>query len=214
MYGDYISTNDDDLFESPSETPKQKEDDLSFDSLIKDVEKIFETEKNSVFTSIIFKSKVIAALNGSAENYVHSVNSFNRSIFDALNSLTQGYFKYQVYADTLEESIARRLVVYNFIKSITTSKNDKFLEFLSKKIKISFDESFFNTYLISMLEMMDYVIDYNISIYTNLCTKINRIPISTLLDRNIMDTDTLVINSNSYINKHFAAIRSELGMEI
>ncbi|CAB4143789.1 hypothetical protein UFOVP784_240 [uncultured Caudovirales phage] len=214
MYSDFLSDNDDDLFESKPQTgskPKSGSAPLT-DSIFKDVENLLSIEKES--KSMVFKSKLANTLYETCNNYIFEVNSYNRSIFDALNIVTQGSFQYQLYADVLEESIARRLVMREFIGSLHRAADTNILEFLSKRMNISIDSQFFTTYIVSMQEMMDHAIDYNIGIYIKVCEKIGRTPLSVILDKDTSQTDMIVSQSGSYINKSFAYIRHELGMDV
>jgi hypothetical protein len=215
MYNEFLSDNDDDLFEpKPQTAPKQRSSTQpSVDSIFKDVEQLLSSEKESP-NSFIFRSKLANALYESCNNYINELNSLNRSIFDALNIVTQGSFQYQVYADALEEAISRRLVMREFIGSLNKAADTNILTYLSSKMKINIDTKFFNTYLVSMLEMMDHVIDYNISIYIKVCEKIGRTPLPAILNKDNSQTDMLVSQSGSYINKSFAYIRNELGMDV
>jgi hypothetical protein len=215
MYSDFLSDNDDDLFEPKPQTANKPKSSAapSVDSIFKDVESLLSTEKQS-YNSFIFKSKLANTLYEACNDYINELNSYNRSIFDALNSITQGLFQYQFYADTLEESIARRLVMREFVGSLNKSADSNILGYLSDRMKITIDTQFFNTYVVSLLEMLEHAIDYNTSIYIKVCEKINRTPMPSILAKDTSQTDMLVSQSGSYINKKFAYIRQELGMDV
>ena len=215
MYSDFLSDNDDDLFEPKPQTPSKPKSPStpSVDSVFKDVEHLLATEKQT-YDSVIFRSKLANTLYEACNDYINELNSYNRSIFDALNTLTQGTFKYQLYADTLEESIARRLIMREFIGSLNKSADSNILSYLSTRMKINIDTQFFNTYVVSLLEMLEHAIDYNTSIYVKVCEKINRTPMPSILAKDTSQTDMLVSQSGSYINKNFAYIRQELGMDV
>ena len=215
MYSDFLSNNDDDLFDPKPQTTSKPTSSSgpSVDSVFKDVENLFSSEKQSS-NSLRFKSKLANTLYEACNDYINQLNSYNRSIFDALNILTEGQFQYQLYADTLEESIARRLVMREFVGSINQTAGTDILNYLSTKMKIAIDTQFFNTYVISLLEVLEHAIDYNIAIYIKVCERIDRTPMPAILSKDTSETDMLVSQSGSYINKKFAYIRQELGMDV
>jgi hypothetical protein len=108
MYSN-ISSNDDDLFSNSSETPKKTNQ--SFDSILDDVEAYLNKKNPSGVESVIVRTKLAHTLYDTANNFIFSTDSYNRTIFNTLNLLTDNKFSVNLYADVLEESIARRLVV-------------------------------------------------------------------------------------------------------
>ena len=215
MYSDFLSDNDDDLFDSKPQTNSKSTSSFgpSVDSVFKDVENLLSAEKQSS-NSLRFKSKLANTLYEACNDYINQLNSYNRSIFDTLNILTEGQFQYKLYADTLEESIARRLVMREFVGSLNQTAGTDVLNYLSIKMKISIDSQFFNTYVVSLLEVLEHAIDYNIAIYIKVCERIDRTPMPAILSKDNSKTDMLVSQSGSYINKKFAYIRQELGMDV
>ena len=215
MYSDFLSNNDDDLFDPKPQTTSKTSSSSgpSVDSVFKDVENLLSAEKQSS-NSLRFKSKLANTLYEACNDYINQLNSYNRSIFDTLNILTEGQFQYKLYADTLEESIARRLVMREFVGSLNQTSGTDILNYLSTKMKISIDTQFFNTYVVSLLEMLEHAIDYNIAIYIKVCERIDRTPMPAILSKDNSKTDMLVSQSGSYINKKFAYIRQEFGMDV
>lgn len=211
MYNDYLSSNDDDLFEKKSD-PKPDSSNQNVNSFIKEIEDLFKSDnKEAFFSDINFKSKFFNSLTDSTNSYIYNIDSYQRSLFDSLNRMTNGLFAKQVYADILEESISRRLVVFEFVNLLASSQNDKIIQFLSEKMDINLDSRFYNIYLNSMLDIMNFVIDYSISIYTSLCPLIDRTPVQSIVNRSPNDIDSAIFSSDTYINKHLAVIRSEIG---
>lgn len=212
MYNDFLSQNDDDLFSDSNSS--NKESSKPTENLFKEIEELLsKTSDKNFFNEVDIRSKIVNSFNDSANRYIYSTDSFNRSIFDELNILTNGLFTYRVYADILEESLTRRLVVFDFLKLLASAKDHRLMNFLTKKMNLTIDEHFIKTYIISAQEMLDYVIRYNIEIYTNVCQKIQRTPQQAILDRNIDDVDLSLINSDHYINKYFSVLRVEMGFD-
>lgn len=207
MYSD-ISSNDDDLF-APSKSSSKVNN--HSDALADDFENILKDTSAKDLNSTMFRTRLAHALYDTANSFVFGVDSFNRTVFNTLNFLTNNTFAYNLYADVLEESIAKRLVVFDFASSITNSANEKILAFLSQKTNAHLDSFFFNTYVSSMLEMLDFTIDYNLEIYKRVCAHLNREPIPALVDRNVDAVDPLIMDSSDYIIKSFSSIRKSMG---
>lgn len=210
MYNEFISSNDDDLFAEPKDNQSASASKTSND-FAKDLEDLLKD--TLAVSDISFKSKFVNAFNDSASAYIFNLSSLDRSIYDELNKLTQGAFSYRYYADTLEEGIAKRIIVHDFLSTLLNAKNEKVLKFLAEKMKVTLDTQFFTTYVISMQEIMSHVIDYSIQIYCFVCQKINRTPLEGLINRNADAIDPVLFNSNHYFDKHFSAIRSEMGLD-
>ena len=211
MYNEFMSSNDDDLFDSSS-SPKQNS--KSADDLFKDIEKML-TEKSSsdFFDEIETTSRVINSINDSSCRYIFSNDSYNRSLFDELNTLTNGSFSYRVYADILEESLIKRIVVLDFLKLLSSNKDERLMKFLAEKVKVNVNFHFMNTYVTSALEVLDFVIRYNIDIYSKVCQKIGRTPLQPIVDRDLDNVDLNILDSDQYINKYFSVIRNEMGFD-
>lgn len=212
MYNEFLSGNDDDLFQKPS-NPKP-DSSSNFDSLIKELEDSLKLDKDQFYTDVNFKSKLFNALVDSTNVYINNITSFDRTTFDTLNTLTNGLYSRQLYANVLEEAIARKLLIHDFLTVFVSNKNDKIIKFLSQKMNVNIDSRFYEIYVSSMLEMLDTIINYNISMYVSLCEKINKTPIQNILDRDINDIDFAIFSSDTYINTHFSVIRSEMGFEV
>jgi hypothetical protein len=218
MYNNFISSNDDDLF-NKEEKPKDNSSTInSLSDLTKTLEDAFEKE-TSYFVAIKFKNKIFSSLISSADEYINNTGAHNRSIFDVLNKLTNGEFGRTLYADILEEQIVRKIVVHSFFSDIYSLKDKDLASEVSDSIKLSkfvniiCSDDFFQTYILSMTEMLDHSIAYNIDTYIRLCESINRTPIEDIVTRNILSSDNLspLTNFDTYLDKQFSAIRIQLG---
>ena len=210
MYNDFIASDDDDLFAEPAVSQSATANKTTND-FTKDLEDLLK--ETFTVSDISFKSKFVNAFNDSANSYTFNLGSLDRSIYDELNRITQGSFSYRYYADTLEEMISKRIVIHDFLSTLLNAKNEKVLSFLAEKMKVTLDTQFFSTYVSSMQDMLSFVINYNLNIYTYVCQKIDRMPLESLVNRNADDIDPVLFNSNHYFDKHFSAIRSEIGIE-
>lgn len=208
MNYDNLSSNDDDLFSDDNVSTSSSEtidSPINIDNLLSSLDVNLEE-----IDSMIFRSKVVTSLIDSSNSFIYETNSYNRTIFNTLNSLTNGQFQYTLYAETLEESIYRRLVILEFLNSCTEQLDEKMLAFLSKVTNAKFDNRFINTYLVSMKNILSFSIDYNVSIYHKLCELVGRQPIEFNLDLN-SDMVTSYLGSSTYINNVFTNIKSSLG---
>jgi hypothetical protein len=205
-----MSSNDDDLFSSESSS---KESPKSSDEIFKDIEKMLKDKPSDFFNEVEITSRIVNSFNDSANRYIFATDSYNRSIFDELNSITSGKFSYRVYADILEESLARRFIVFDFLKILASAKDERLLKFFTQKMKLNIDSRFVNTYVTSLIEMLNFAIDYNIEIYIKVCQKIDRTPLQPIIDRDIDNVDLNLLDSDQYINKYFSVIRTEIGFD-
>lgn len=207
-----FSDNDDDLFSEPNfsdtnsnltNTPSDEIKSLleSIDS--KDLEKI---------DSMFFRSKVALTLLDGANSYVYDTsNSYNRSIFNTLNFLTNNQFQYNLYADVLEESILRRLIIKDFLEACINNVDTSFLEKLSQLMNINIDDKFLATYFESFLDIMNFVVDDNIQLYVKVCQQANREPMTSIVEKKPDDHSSMIISSNTYMNNVFLNIKHSLG---
>ncbi len=207
MNYDNLSNNDDDLFsdEPLSKPTENTASDLNIDNLLNSLDINLED-----IDSMIFRAKVVTSLIDTSNAFIYETNSYNRSIFNTLNSLTNGQFQYSLYAETLEESIYRRIIILEFLNSCTDQLDEKILAFLSRATNANFDNRFVNTYLVAMKNILVFSIDYNIAIYHKLCEQISRQPIEFDLDTN-SDMVSSYLGSSTYINNVFTNIKSSLG---
>jgi len=145
-----------------------------------------------------------------------SAYSYNRSIFNTLNQLTDGSFQYNLYADVLEESIIRRLIILDFVDGIVFSDNDheRALEKIGKVLNINIDERFIRTDFVSFHRLLTSSIDYNIEVYKSVCSHINREPSSFVIEKNISDASYMTLSSDSYINSIFSNMRRSFGFGV
>jgi len=221
MYNNFISSNDDDLF-NKEEKPRDNSSTInSLSDLSKNLEDAFEKD-TSYFAAIKFKNKIFSSLVSSANQYVNDICAQNRTIFDIMNKLTNGEFGKTMYADVLEETIVRKLIIHSFFSEIYSLKNKDLGELSSeivegikfnKFINIICSDDFFQTYILSMTEMLDHSIAYNIDTYIRLCESINRTPIEDIVNRNIMSSNdfSALMHFDNYLDKQFSAIRIQLG---
>jgi hypothetical protein len=206
-----ISSNDDDLF-APSKSSSKANN--HSEALVDDLENFLKNNSTKEVTSTMFRTRLAHAIYDTSNNFIFGVDAFNRTVYNTLNFLTNNGFAYNLYADVLEESIAKRIVVYDFASTMTDSANKKILAFLSQKTNANLDTFFFNTYVASMLEMLDFSINYNIELYKTLCNHLNRQPIAALIDRDVNAIDPLVMDSSNYIIKSFSSIRKSMGFDL
>lgn len=207
-----FSDNDDDLFSESNfsdtnsnriNTPNDEIKSLLESIDQKDLEKI---------DSMFFRSKVALTLFDGANSYVYDTfNSYNRSIFNTLNFLTNNQFQYNLYADVLEESITRRLIIKEFLEACVDNVDSEFLSKLSKVMNITIDEKFLATYFESFLDMLNFVIDDNISLYVKVCQQVNREPMSAILNKKPDEDINTIVSSNTYMNNVFHNIKHSLG---
>lgn len=206
-----ISSNDDDLF-APSETSSKKNS--HSENIANDVENLLKDKSFDGIDATIIRARLANALYDTANRFIFDTDSFNKSVFNSLNALTNNMFAYQLYADVLEESLAKRIVVFDFATTLSKSKNDKVLEFLAQKINVNLDEFFFNTYLNSLLDIMDETINYNIQIYLKVCAHLGKTPLSCIIDRDPDAIDPMILNSSEYIFSTFSSIRKSMGFDL
>lgn len=212
-YNEFISQSDDDLFESTSK-PVRQETSAPTEELLKGIEELLSKDSQQNYVSHLhLQSRLINSINDSANRYVHmNENAFERSIFDQLNLLTNGAFAYRVYADVLEESIIKRMVVFDFLK-IVASLDEEFKNVLNDDLKKIFNEHMIRTYIVSMQELLDYAIRYQIDVYKAVCQKIERTPQKFVVDRDIESVDLNILNYENYLSKYFSILRLEMGFE-
>ena len=213
MYSN-ISSNDDDLFSNKQEE-KTNTSATSANTILDDLEAYLSKKNPNGLDSVIVRTKLAHTLYDTANNFIFSIDSYNRTIFNTLNLLTDNKFALNLYADVLEESLAKRLIVFDFLNSVTSSSaNEKVISFLSKKLNINVDNFFFNTYVFSAMEMFQSIIDYNLDIYLKVCNLINRQPLNALLEKDSNLIDPLLLDTNAYIFNTFSSIRKSIGYEL
>lgn len=206
-----VSDNDDDLFSSQN-SPKRDVNPV-FDDIQTLIENTSSADLEKI-DSMFFRSKVALSLFDGANSFIFDNNSYNRSIFNTLNSLTDNKFQYHLYADILEESIFRRIIIHDFVATMIDEAKPKLLENLSKAVKVDIDDKFIATYFKSMRRILDFSIDRSIAIYTSVCEHINRPPLQTIVQRNMEETARHLLSSDSYINNVFHNIKASFGYGI
>lgn len=208
-----FSDNDDDLFDDSSSSNSffQNKPTLNSSEEIQSLIESIEKKDLENIDSMIFRSRVALTLLDSANSYIFENNSYNRSIFNTLNFLTDNKFQYHLYADVLEESLIRRFVIRDFLIACLDSDDSDLLEKLSKVVNVNIDKRFLLTYFQSTLEVLDFSIDHNIALYTKVCENIGREPLSSILNKETNDTAIAITSSNGYINNIFRNIKNSLG---
>lgn len=208
-----FSDNDDDLFDDSSSSNSffQNKPTLNSSEEIQSLIESIEKKDLENIDSMIFRSRVALTLLDSANSYIFENNSYNRSIFNTLNFLTDNKFQYHLYADVLEESLIRRFVIRDFLVACLDSDDSDLLEKLSKVVNVNIDKRFLLTYFQSTLEVLDFAIDHNIALYTKVCENIGREPLSSILNKETNDIAIAITSSNGYINNIFRNIKNSLG---
>jgi hypothetical protein len=204
-----FSDNDDDLFsDSPSSTKSYSSNPTDeIQSLIDSI----DSKDIDHIDSMLFRSKVALTLLDGSNSFIFEINSYNRTIFNTLNSLTNNLFQYQVYAETLEESIVRRLIIRDFLLACVDETDDKFLQKLSEVVEVNIDKKFLVTYFESILDVMNFVIDDNIELYKKVCFEAKREPMLSVIEKDVNQVAENMISSSSYINNIFKNIKHSLG---
>lgn len=210
MYSN-ISSNDDDLFSGSQNEPKKEK---RSGILSEDLENLLKDNSDTKSDSTVLKARLAIALYDTAGSFVSSSDSSDRTLFNTLNALTDNRFAYDLYADQLEESISKRLVIYDFTTSLQSDKSKKLLEQISRFLKTQIDSFFFTTYMTSFVELLDHTISYNTAVYVAVCNHINRPPLDYIINRNVDEVDNKLIESIEYVNNSFASIRDSLGFSI
>jgi len=207
-----FSDNDDDLFDdnvslssSASTSSNTPSDD--FKTLIESIDK----KEFDKIDRMFFRSKVALTLIDGANSYIFENNSYNRSIFNTLNYLTNNQFQYELFADVLEESILRRMIIRDFLLACVDNTSDDILKKLSKLVDFDIDYNFLNTYFYSFLEILNFAINDNIELYQKVCNQLNRQPLSNIIDGTFNENSPTLIGTNDYINNVFQNIKHSFG---
>jgi hypothetical protein len=213
MSFNHLSDNDDDLFsETSSIPPSNKSSNTSSNSSFDDFRSIIENTDidEEKIGSMLMRSKLALTLYESANTFIYEANSYGRTNFNTLNSLTDGMFQYNLYCDVLEESIFRRMLILDFVNAITEQSDDDIFKKISELFKIEMDQRFVSTYFHSMRKILNFVILDNIDLYKKICVQCNREPSLALIEQ---QTDAVkdYLSSDLYINRIFANIRKSNG---
>ena len=220
----YFSDNDDDLFQEPSSQTQSP----SFHSVFsnstfakdEELESLIESTKDYVknkevgFGGFMLRTGIITSFYEVTNRFVFETDSLGRSIFKALDTLSNGKYSKDLYADTLEESIAKRFAIIEFLNAMIESDNKKSFELAAKHLNITLDDSFIRIYFGSMRKVLTHAINRNIDIYQKLCEQINRVPMKAIVDKDYSNLDVRAFSSNSYINQSFQSIRESLGFKV
>jgi hypothetical protein len=208
-----INDNDDDLFNDQPSKPS--------DSNYSDVQALINSipeDESETIDAIVNRSRMSLALYHGAHSFIYNTSSYNRSIFNTLNQLTDGMFQYQLYADILEESITRRIIILDFVNTIANAHSEEYdekaLKLIGKALKTNIDDRFIRTYFVSFHRLLVSAIDYNVEIYKAVCAHINREPSQFVLDKTTSDLSIMTLSSDSYINSIFANMRNSFGFGV
>jgi hypothetical protein len=213
MSFNHLSDNDDDLFsETSSIPPSTNSSNTSSSSSFDDFRSIIENTDidEEKIGSMLMRSKLALTLYESANTFIFEANSYARTNFNTLNSLTDGMFQYNLYCDVLEESIFRRMLILDFVNAITEQSDEDIFKKISELFKIEMDQRFVSTYFHSMRKILNFVILDNIDLYKKICAQCNREPSSSLIEQQT-DVAKDYLSSDLYINKIFANIRKANG---
>jgi hypothetical protein len=220
----HYSDNDDDLFQEPSPQAQAPSfhNVFSNTSLGKDeeLEALIESTKDYTKNKgvgsggFMLRTGVITSFYEVTNRFIFESDSLNRSIFNALNKLSDGKYASDLYADILEESVAKRFAIIEFLNAIITADNTKSFELAAKHLNITLNDSFIRIYFGSMHKVMTHSINRNIDIYEKLCEQINRVPMKAIIDKDYSNIDVRSFSSNAYINQSFQSIRESLGFKI
>lgn len=205
-----VSSNDDDLFAPASESSKKESSSFNKEDMVENL--LRSTYENDIESTLV-RAHLAHAIYDSAHNFIFNSSSVNRTVFNTLNYLTNNMFSFNAYADNLEETISKRIVMYEFITSINDIRNEDILAFFSKHTNSQIDHFFLETYINSTVQILDFVINYNIDIYKKLCLHISREPVSNIINRQIEDLDSSLIDSSEYMSNIISNIRKGLGFE-
>lgn len=204
-----INDNDDDLFsDQPSSTKR------STDSIIDDIQSLIEktsTADLEKIDSMIFRSKVAISLFDGSNSFIFGTTSYNRTIFNTLNYLTDNKFQYDLFADVLEESISRRIIILDFINVMISESDKELLNKFSQILNVQIDNKFIITYFGSMRKLLSYAIAKNTSLYISICEKLERQPLSHIISGQMDDDLNHLLSSDSYINNVFTNIKKSFG---
>lgn len=206
-----FSDNDDDLFNDAPPSSSTNFSTRTPDDIQSLLESVDGKDLSSV-SSMLFRSKVALTLFDSANSYVYDSNAYNRTIFNTLNYLTNNEFQYHLYADVLEETIVRRVIIRDFLSACVNQTSDDLLRKLAQIVNVDMDKKFIVTYFESSLGIMNFAIQQNIELYTKVCAHVNREPFSFVIDNNIDSEDVMtLVSPNSYINNVFSNIKNSFG---
>jgi len=215
MSFNHLSDNDDDLFSETSSIPpsiKLPNTNNPSATSLDDFRSIIENADidEEKIGSMLMRSKLALTLYESANSFIFQTNAYGRTTFNTLNSLTDGMFQYNLYADILEESIFRRMLILDFVNAITEQSDEDIFKKISEIFKIEMDERFVSTYFHSMRKILTFVIVDSIELYKKICAQSNREPSAALIEQNT-NVAKDYLSSDLYINSIFANIRKSNG---
>lgn len=203
-----FSDNDDDLFDETITSSQNFSSNSSTNDEINSLIKSIDIDDISQIDQMFKRSKIALALYNGSSSFIFSTDSYNKTIFNTLNYLTNNQFQYHLYADLLEESIAKRIVLLRFSKDIVEETSENSLKKIKEFLEVEIDSNFITTYFTSFSKVMTFVIDHNINIYTQLCQEIGREPISQIVEKDFSNVLSTIVSSDNYINNIFNNISS------
>ena len=213
MSFNHLSDNDDDLFNETSSIPSSpKSSTSSTSSSFDDFRSIIENTDidEEKIGSMLMRSKLALTLYESANTFIYSTTTYTRTTFNTLNSLTDGKFQYNLYCDTLEESIFRRFLILDFVNILVEQSDQDIFVKMSEIFKMHIDQKFISTYFVSMQKIMNFVIADSIELYKKLCAECGREPASAILDQRSEEAKDY-LSADLYINKIFKNIKNNAG---
>lgn len=203
-----FSDNDDDLFEESTSSSTDSQSSSTTSEEIKSLLESIDISDIGQIDQMFKRSKIALALYNGSNTFTYTTESFNKTVFNTLNSLTNNVFQYHLFADILEETIIKRMILLTFSKDILEESSDMNLDKIKEALNVEFDQRYVSTYFGSYSKITDFVINYNIYIYTKICQEIGREPLTDIIERNFSDTLVQSISSDSYINSIFKNIAS------
>lgn len=205
-----FSDNDDDLFSESTTSSFEQSFPQDIQSLIDNTDKDKPKDDTEYFSSILSNGNLIINLLDSSNTFLFQTTSHTRTIFNTLNYLTDNKFQYDLYADILEESLFRKFLIFDFLTVCLNQVDENDYNILNQLTSLNINRQFVLTYFQSYHNMLNHSINYNINLYTKVCSVINRSPVDTVINRTIDSDQFALISSNTYINNVFSNIKNTL----
>lgn len=205
-----INDNDDDLFQDFSSSSENKTLPNDIDSFIDQTKENLDA-KGLGSKSFMFRAGLSTTLYEACARFVFQTDSLNRTVFDHLNTISNGAFAHELYANVLEESLMKRFAIKSFLQEILDETNAEQISIIANDLKINISPEFFNIYFGSLIKILNHAINRSIDIYEKLCVQINRTPIQQIIDRDYSYFDFSVISSSVYVAQAFDSIKKSLG---
>jgi len=217
----YISDNDDDLFEyEPAEENKdsllQKYSEQQYDYinsekdshqieignsvLAKTLSETFDKE-NDLDSITLSNASVYRALINAMESFVETDKTYYlRTQHQILDELTQGKFSLTLVYNVLEIRIAAKKILYNTLNAVFNDNSSKEIElFVELASKLSYEEisnEFLTGSIRTSISILDFTIKLDQILYLHIAEKLNQ-PIKEILFEN--DKEDVDIDLQNFI---------------